>query len=83
MIITILSTVIALELKVKPPRFLARKFLTEIAWRVVGIAAYILGKKPAITKDAVRGSHSITQFSSEKIKLLFGARYLMVPRLVY
>ncbi len=62
---------IALELKVKPPRFLARKFLTEIAWRVVGIVAYILGKKPAITKDAVRGSHSITQFSYEKIKLLF------------
>lgn len=62
---------IAEELKVKPPRVLARKFLTEIAWRVVGVAAFILGKKPAITKDAVRGSHSITQFSSEKIKSLF------------
>lgn len=62
---------IAEELKVKPPRFLAGKFLTEIAWRVVGVVAFILGKKPAITKDAVRGSHSITQFSSEKIKALF------------
>lgn len=62
---------IAEELKVKPPRFLAGKFLTEIAWRVVGVGAFILGKKPAITKDAVRGSHSITQFSSEKIKALF------------
>lgn len=62
---------IALELKVKPPRFSVGKFLTELAWRVVGITSYLLGKKPAITKDTVRSSHTITQFSSEKIKSLF------------
>lgn len=62
---------ISAQLMVKPPRFLARKFLTEIAWRVVGIISFFTGKKPAITKDAVRGSHSITQFSSEKIQSIF------------
>jgi hypothetical protein len=62
---------IAFQLKVKAPRYKANKLLTEIAWRIIGLLAFITGKKPSITKDAVRGSHSITRFSSEKIKTLF------------
>jgi dihydroflavonol-4-reductase len=62
---------IVFQLKVKAPRYKANKLLTEIAWRIIGLLAFITGKKPSITKDAVRGSHSITRFSSEKIKTLF------------
>ena len=54
------------QMRVKSPSILAGPFLTGLAWRVSGIIARILGKRPTITKESAASSQKTTVYSSEK-----------------
>jgi len=59
---------IANSLDKQAPTKLAKPWLTEIAWRLVGIISFIQAKKPAITKESVSTSHLINQYRNDKLK---------------
>lgn len=58
---------IANELGVKPPSILANKFLSNIAWMVLGVFGFITGKTPLITKETAKSANSHYNYSSQKI----------------
>lgn len=55
------------EMNVKAPAKLANSMLTELAWRLAGVSAFLQGKQPTLTKDSARSSQRITRYSSEKL----------------
>lgn len=66
---------IAESMQVKAPRYLAKKWLLELAWRAAWLAGKTTGKKPLINKGSVANS-SITQlFSGQKVEEYFGFKY--------
>ena len=54
------------QMQVKAPSVLAGPFLTGLAWRVSGIIARILGKRPTITKESAASSQRTSVYSSDK-----------------
>lgn len=69
---------IAENLQVKPPKIYATPILTSIAWRLEAIKAFILQKKPLITKETTQAAHSITEYSTKKIREKFD-NYQFIP----
>lgn len=62
-----LLELIAQELKVKPPRFLAKKWMSQFAWRFSSFFA-LFGFKPTLTKDSVHSAESVIYYDSTKLK---------------
>lgn len=58
---------IAEALQKKPPKYLAGKHLTELAWRTLKITSLLTGKAPLITKDTVQFANTEYRYSNDKI----------------
>lgn len=58
---------IALALDVPPPKRYAPPRLTEIAWRIEAVLAFLLCRAPKLTKQTSRIAHKKIAYSSEKI----------------
>lgn len=59
---------VATALKVKAPYILAKKNLTEFAWRFEYIKSIMLNKQPVITSNSARTSQKTLLYSNNKIK---------------
>lgn len=66
-----LFELIAARLDVQPPRYKARSLMMSLAWRLAGIQARLLGKRPSLTKESSRSSQRISRYSSDKIREQF------------
>jgi dihydroflavonol-4-reductase len=51
----------------KPPKKLATKFMTSIAWRADFIRSIITGSSPMITRETSASAHKIQNYSSLKL----------------
>ena len=60
------------------PSVYASPLMTGIAWRVAAFSALITGKTPAITKDVVSSSHSISHYDGSKITNAIGLKYIPI-----
>ncbi|MBC34600.1 MAG: hypothetical protein CL663_00945 [Bacteroidetes bacterium] len=58
---------IAIGLKVKAPHILAKKWMSEIVWRVEAFKSLITGSKPIITRETAFTANKQYQFSSNKL----------------
>ena len=74
-------TLIARELKVKPPTIEVTPFLAAIAWRIDALRSYFGGKR-IITREAVSAGQNKVFFSNEKIKTQFGCEFESIEEVV-
>ncbi|MFM7839075.1 MAG: 3-beta hydroxysteroid dehydrogenase, partial [Chitinophagaceae bacterium] len=51
----------------KRPSRLATPLLTEGAWRLAAVQAWLRGEKPLLTRESARMAHSQTYFHTEKL----------------
>jgi nucleoside-diphosphate-sugar epimerase len=58
---------IAKALEVKPPYIAARKWLVSIGWRLERILAFILFRRPKITKETAQSAMSDSKYDHSKI----------------
>jgi dihydroflavonol-4-reductase len=63
-----LTFAIADALKVKRPKWQAKKWITSIAWRIDWFLATFWGKKRLLSKDMNAALHSINLYSNGKVK---------------
>jgi nucleoside-diphosphate-sugar epimerase len=54
--------------KVKKPSIKAKKWMSELLWRIESLKHFITGKTPILTKNSAKSIHNQYYFSSEKIK---------------
>ena len=59
---------IAKFLGVKKPDIYARKWMSELAWRIEKVKFVLLNKPILITKETARTAHKFSYYSSKKIK---------------
>ncbi len=59
---------IADEFKVKRPTIKVTAFLRELAWRFAMLKSMFTQKPAFITKESIRASHRVTNYSNKKIK---------------
>lgn len=62
-----LFTLIANSVKVKPPKIYASRFITGLGYRFDKLRSIIFGSEPVLTKQTHQISHSINQYSGNKI----------------
>ncbi|MGK4566871.1 NAD-dependent epimerase/dehydratase family protein [Flavobacterium sp. 3HN19-14] len=72
---------IAVGFNVKPPYQYAKKWLTEILWRLDWLAN-IFGKKRTFSKSTAKSMHHTTLYSNEKIKNAVGYEFVAVEEAV-
>jgi len=60
-------TSMAKALNVKPPQIEAKRFLSEIAWRVFWVKSLFTGKQSSITKETAETANQTYQYSNRKI----------------
>lgn len=77
-----LFTKLARYLKVKPPEKQASPVLTELAWRLAKIYSILTISQPVITKNAVRASRRIQNYSSERIIEETGFRFTNIEETI-
>ena len=58
----------AKELGVPPPKYMANRFLSEIAWRLLAIKSQFTGKQSTITRETAETANQLYNYSNEKIK---------------
>jgi dihydroflavonol-4-reductase len=63
---------IADSLEVKRPSKYVSRTLTDIAWKIDYIRSKLFFSNPFLTKETARASHTIQQYSSDKIKQAIG-----------
>jgi len=62
-----LFDMIANSLQVTPPKYLAKKWMSEIIWRLLVIPSFFTGKTPMITKETSGTANSVYKYSSDKL----------------
>ncbi len=70
-----LFEMMAQALGVKPPKYKAGKFLSELSWRLLKIEALITGKRPLITRQTAQTANSDYRYSSEKFVKTTGMKF--------
>jgi len=63
-----LMTEISNQLKVKAPRKEIKRWLTDLARRVIGFISFFTQKQPSITKETVNSLFSDRKYSAKKVK---------------
>lgn len=58
----------ARSMQVKEPSVNTPRWLANIGWRVIGAISFLLGKRPAITKETTASAYSFMTYSNAKIK---------------
>jgi nucleoside-diphosphate-sugar epimerase len=67
-------------LNVKPPKYEAGRFLSEIAWRLLFVKGLISGKKSSITKETAVTANQTYNYSNEKIKGKIRINFMSVKK---
>lgn len=65
-------------LNVKPPKYKATNFLSEIAWRILFVKGLISGKKSSITKETAVTANQIYNYSNKKIKKAISIEFMEI-----
>ncbi len=65
-------------LRVNPPKYEAKRFLSELAWRILWIKGLLTGKKSAITKETSETARQAYKYSNKKIVSLTGYDFMKV-----
>jgi len=73
---------IAESLKVKKPTDYAKKWMTEIAWRLDWFRAHLLFSKRKLSKAVARSLHTTDVYSNEKIKQELGFEFTAIKPFV-
>lgn len=63
-------------LNVKPPKFEAGRFLSEIGWRLLFVKGLISGKKSSITKETAVTANQDYNYSNKKIKKAISIEFI-------
>ncbi len=53
---------------VKAPSIVPKRWMANLAWRINGLLAWILGKSPVITRETTRSAYRTTVYSAEKAR---------------
>jgi len=69
---------IAEGFKLKPPSIQAKKWMSEIVWRLEAVRSIFTGSKPLISKETSRNSRKKWSYSNEKIKEELGFAFILV-----
>ncbi|GAA4091670.1 NAD-dependent epimerase/dehydratase family protein [Mucilaginibacter panaciglaebae] len=75
-----LTAEIAQGFGIKPPPFVAKPWMMEVAWRAARLASFITGKTPAIDKVAAQASTQIRNFDNSKIKAAIGIEFKPISK---
>lgn len=67
---------------IKPPLFLAKPWMMEVAWRAARLGSLITGKAPAIDKVAAQASTQIRNFNNSKIKAAIGIEFKPISKTI-
>ena len=67
---------VALAFDKKPPKTKATKLISELAWRLEKIKAFIFKKDPLLTKETARASKNNLIYENQKIKNLFNYNFI-------
>ncbi|WP_440879736.1 NAD-dependent epimerase/dehydratase family protein [Tenacibaculum sp. C7A-26P2] len=73
-------TMIAKEFDKKAPNVKIGKFFTEFFWRIDWVITKLSGKKPLLTKNSARSSHSQSFYTSEKIKQIISHEFTPIAK---
>ncbi|HEY9534569.1 MAG TPA: NAD-dependent epimerase/dehydratase family protein [Mucilaginibacter sp.] len=78
-----LTAEIAQGFGIKPPYFLAKPWMMEVAWRAARLGSFITGKAPAIDKIAAQSSTQIRNFDNSKIKAAIGIEFKPISKSIH
>jgi nucleoside-diphosphate-sugar epimerase len=78
-----LTAEIAQGFGIKPPSFLAKPWMMEVAWRAARLGSFITGKAPAIDKIAAQSSTQIRNFDNSKIKAAIGIEFKPISKSIH
>ncbi len=70
-----LFTLFAKYSGVKPPKYRAGRFLSEMAWRMEKARSFMTGQKPLLSKETARNANIKRYFSNEKIKKALNVQF--------
>ena len=70
------------QLKVKAPRKLVKRWMVNLARRVLGFASFFTRKRPSITKETVNTLFSEREYSSEKVKAALNEEFYSLEEMV-
>lgn len=65
-------TKIAQQLGVAPPKYLANKWMSEVAWRADYLRSIFTGKPTLITRETARSANKTSKYSAEKLEQALG-----------
>ncbi|WP_214072172.1 NAD-dependent epimerase/dehydratase family protein [Mucilaginibacter sp. dw_454] len=71
---------IAQGFDIKPPAFLVKPWMMELAWRAAYLGALITGKSPAIDKIAAKSSYQTRDYDNAKIKQAIGIEFKPISK---
>ncbi len=71
-------SLVAGELKVRPPNWPASRVLLEIAWRLAWLAGKFTFSKPVLTKYTARSGRNTNHYSNDKIKKLLSFTFIPI-----
>jgi len=69
---------IAEGFKLKPPSIQAKKWMSELVWRLEAVRSFFSGSKPLISKETSRNSRKKWSYSNKKIKEELGCEFISV-----
>lgn len=73
---------IAAALNKKPPSIKVKLWQSGFAWRFAYIASWFTGKEPLLSKYSARSAHSVSKYSSEKIKKTIDFSFTSIQEVV-
>ncbi len=76
-------TMIANALRISPPRFLARKWMGAIAWRVEGVLSTLQKPEPGITKWSVKAGQVHQKYLSTKIEKQISFKFWPMSEVIW
>jgi len=74
--------IIAQSMGKKPPYIYVKPWMTNIAWKLIGLLSLITKKSPSITRDTARSAHSKTYYSSAKATDELGINFRSVSEAI-
>jgi len=75
-----LFSTISENLKVKPPKYEANKFMLNLAWRFDKIKSLIPGQQNVFTKELAKSALEKTEYSNEKIIKYLNYKFLPINK---
>ena len=75
-------TMVALSMKLRPPKIKISTFITELGWRANLVLCLIAGKAPALTKDTARSAQTISKYSAKKFSQKFSFTFTPIKKAV-